>query len=172
MNESELIATIIHTAYTKGDITRRLRMVRGYLEHTYYSTDTHLSLEEFLDSKHATPDDIEAINKYGDAFFQSFNKETMYKLVEAMNEKIKALPSVNIYIPYEATMGEVVKMGKWFRKNVDPNMLVELHTDPTLLGGCAFAWQGIYRDYSLRHYMYKRRGEIAKIISKYVQETG
>lgn len=170
MNDQQLLSTIVASAFTKSDIQRRLRILRGYLEHTFYSTDGHLNLPEYLDSKQISPDDHEAMVAYGDAFYQSFSKDTMYRLLDKLADDMKVLPIINVYIPYEPIPGEVMRLGKWFRKNVDPTMVVELHIDPTLLGGCAFAWQGIYRDYSLRHYMYKRREEISQIIERYARE--
>lgn len=170
MNEQELLTTITKNAYTKSDIQRRLRIFRGYLEHSFYSQENTLSLEDFLDSKQTASDDRSAIVSWGEAFAGAFTKDTMYHLIDMLIERSNDLPEINVYIPYEPVPGEIAKMGSWFRKNVNPAMLVNLHIDPTILGGCAFAWQGIYRDYSLRHYIMKHRDAIVDIIRRYAEE--
>lgn len=167
MTADQLFTTILHTAYTRADLQRRIRLLREFLEKSFYSPEA-TDLTKFLLSKRATTDDIDAFLAWGDSFLDAFNKDNTYKLLNTMSEMIKSIPVISVYIPYEPVPAEVVKLGTWFRRSVGDNILLDIHTDPTLLGGCAFAWKGVYRDYSLRYYMHKRKEEISKIITDYV----
>lgn len=168
MEVQELMFTIIRTAYTKADIQRRIRLLREYLEQTHFTEQQDLDLTKFLLSKRAQTDDIDAFLSWGKGFFDTFTKEKAYTLLNVIGEHMKTLPVISMYIPYEPVPAEVNKLGTWVRRNVDEHVLIDLHTDPSLLGGCAFAWKGTYRDYSLRYYMQKKREEITKIIEEYV----
>lgn len=167
MEIQELMFTIIKTAYTKADIQRRMRLLREYLEQIHF-TGERIDLTKFLLSRRAQTDDIDAFLSWGNEFFDTFTKEKAYPILNAISEHMKTLPVISMYIPYEPVPAEINKLGIWVRRNVDEQVLIDLHTDPTLLGGCAFAWQGTYRDYSLRYYMQKKREEIAKVIQEYV----
>jgi hypothetical protein len=166
METDDYIKIMLPNTFTKADMLRRIRYAREFLEQEYYVSKP--DLPTFLLSKHATTDDMDAMISWGDAFYKSFAKNTMYNLFNTISEKVKKMPAVNMYIPYEPVPAEIVKLGTWFRKNTYPNILIDLHVDYTLLGGCAFAWKGMYRDYSLRYFMQKRRDEIGKLISEYV----
>ncbi len=167
MEVQELKYVVIRTAYTKADIQRRLRLLREYLEQTHFAGED-VELTKFLLSKRAQTDDIDAFLSWGKEFFDAFTKEKAYTLLNVIAEHMKTLPVISMYIPYEPVPAEVNKLGAWIRRNVGELVLIDLHTDPTLLGGCAFAWKGTYRDYSLRYYMQKKRDEITKIIEQYV----
>lgn len=169
MDKTELTEHVIKSAYTRRDVSRRLRLLREYLEQGFFKGDKP-DVTKFLLTRHATTDDIDAFLNWGDAFFGSFDKDSIYKILQTIAENIKKVPAIRLYIPYEPVPAEIIKIGKWFRENVGNRILLDIHTDPSLLGGCAFAWKGIYRDYSLRYYMLKRRDEITKIVSEYVNK--
>ena len=162
-----MILKVVDKTYTKTDIVRRTRFLREYMEKTFFTPEEH-EMTKFLISRQATTEDIDSFLSWGEEFFKTFTRENTYKIVSAINDFAKHMPQVVLYIPYEPVPAETVKLGKWFRKSVHREILMDLHTDPTLLGGCAFVWRGIYRDYSLRYYMLKKREEIHKLISEYV----
>jgi hypothetical protein len=168
MTVEEMTDVIMRTSYNKTDITRRTRLLREYLEQVFYA-GADVDMVKTLLAHQATTDDIEVFLAWGDTFFKSFNKDNMYKVIARIEELVKKMPSIPLYIPYIPVPAEAIKIGKWFRRNVGDKILIDLHTDPTLLGGCAFVWQGTYRDYSLRHYMMKRRKQIQEVINDYVK---
>jgi hypothetical protein len=170
MEISDLSNTVIKNAYTRKDISRRLRFIRELLEQEFFKGDDKPDVTKFLLTRHATTDDIDAFLSFGNDFYKSFNQDNIYKILKSISETIKKLPSIRLYIPYEPVPAEIIKIGKWFRGNVGDQIILDLHADPTLLGGCAFAYRGVYRDYSLRYYMLKKRDEITRLITQYVNK--
>lgn len=169
MDTNELTQEVVKTSFTRRDVSRRLRFIREWLEQEYFKGNKP-DMTKFLLSKRATTDDIDAFISYGENFFKSFNKDTIYKLLHDISELIKKMQVIRLYIPYEPVPAEIIKLGAWFRGNVGNEILLDIHTDKTLLGGCAFAWKGIFRDYSLRYYMHKKRDEITKLVTEYVNK--
>jgi hypothetical protein len=169
MGPEELLIQFLADTYTRKDVGRRLRLLREYFEAGYFTAD-ETEITKFLLSKHATTDDINAFMSWKDGFYRSFTKDSLYHTLNGITDRVKKLPNVVLYIPYEAVPAEIIRIGKWFREHVGPMVIVDLRTDSTLLGGCAFVWKGVYRDYSLRYYMRKKQAEITKIISEYVQK--
>jgi F0F1-type ATP synthase delta subunit len=169
MEVNSLIQKVIDNTYTKNDIARRTRLLREYLEKTFFTPEMN-ELTKFLISRQATTDDIDTFLSWGEEFFKTFSQANIYAILSDIDERVKHAPVVVLYIPYDPVPAETIKLGKWFRRHVHDGILVDLHTDPSLLGGCAFVWKGMYRDYSLRYYMLKKREEIHKLIGEYVEK--
>lgn len=167
MTDEQLLKTIIDSSFVKADVLRRTRIVREYLEQRFYTPGEKKVLKEFLSGGSISPDDAKVVGGWGESFFGSFTKENAYDLLEKVNGHVKDLPTVNLYVPVELGPDEISKVGKWFRENVDKNILIELHVEHATLGGCAFAWNGVYTDYSLRHYLHKRIDKVRKVLTEY-----
>ncbi len=63
---------------------------------------------------------------------------------------IEKLPKVIITLAILLTKEEVRRLGQWFRRNVDPQILLEIRQDHKIIGGCQIIWQGFEGDFSLR----------------------
>lgn len=167
MDETQLLDTILVSTYVKADVLRRLRIVREYLEQRFFTPGEKKDLPGFLTSESIPIEEQTLITGWGSEFFKSFNKENAYDYLQHMTDRVKDLPTVNMYVPIELDRGQTVKIGQWVRVNVDKNALVEFHVDTSVFGGCAFAWNGVYYDYSLRHYMHKKMDAIRKVLDGY-----
>jgi hypothetical protein len=170
MDETQLLDTILASTYVKADVLRRLRIIREYLEQRFFTPGEKKDLPEFLATQNVTTNEKDLIIGWGVAFFTSFNKENAYDYLEHMNTRVKDLPTVNMYVPIGLDSGQTVKIGLWVRANVDKEALVEIHVESTAFGGCAFAWNGVYYDYSLHHYMHKKMDGIRKVLDGFAVE--
>jgi hypothetical protein len=171
MTGDQLLDIILTSTYVKADLLRRLRLVREYLEQRFFTPGEKKDMSSFLASQKVPADEQALINGWGDVFFSSFNKENAYDYLDQMNKRVKDLPTVNIYIPIDLDTGQTKKVGEWVKANVDREALVEFHVDTSVFGGCAFAWNGVYYDYSLKHYMHKKVDAIRKILTEYSEKA-
>jgi hypothetical protein len=60
------------------------------------------------------------------------------------------LPVVTLTLAIHPTAEEIRQLGQWFRQNVDSQILLDIHQDPEIIGGCRLIWQGFEGDFSLR----------------------
>ena len=170
MTEEKLLSMLLRETYTKSDILRRLRLLREYLEFKYFSSERQTDLSYFL-AKHNVPEvDIGVFASFSDEFYASFTKENAYTELTKLSEAVDKQPQIVVLVPYDFGAEEIMRLGRWMRTNIHPQMIIELRNNPTLLGGCAFAYEGYYHDFSLRYYMMKKREEIRAIIAKYADE--
>ncbi len=170
MTEKEMLETILKTGFVKSDVHRRLRILRQYLEQTFFGSGDKKTLADFLVDIGASPDDRQIMLSWGDDFYTTFTKDNAYDLVDSVGSAIKDLPVINVYVPIHLDAEQIARLGSWFRQNVDAHILVEFHRDHATIGGCAFAWQGVYQDYSLRHYLRARGDDIRAIIDRFAGE--
>jgi len=59
-------------------------------------------------------------------------------------------PDITITLAVSLPEKEVRRLGRWFRQNIDPQILLDLRRDPKIIGGCQLIWQGFEGDFSLR----------------------
>ena len=59
---------------------------------------------------------------------------------------MKAVITLAVTLPKK----EIQRLGRWFRENVNPRVVLEVRLDPNLVGGCQIIWQGFEGDFSLR----------------------
>jgi hypothetical protein len=168
MNDQELTDKLLATAYTKGDLLRRLGVMRSFLEQLYF-TPKQLPLKEYLDQRKTSDGDAPALLGLGDQFFSAFNRENVYTMLDLMAKKVSNLPTVVVYLPGEIDSSESEKVGTWMRKNVRNDLLLDLKTDVTMVGGCGVVCEGIWHDLSLRYWMKKKQSQIIETIGKYVE---
>ena len=167
MNNHELLHTILNKAYTKSDALRRLHLLREYLEQSLFSTDSNLTLNDFLDQQNSSDEDYYIMTSWKKSLYNSITQENLYKIINAISEEIKSYPTIIIYLPHKPENKDIKKIGSWFHKNISENILIDIKTDEEKIGGCAFVRNGIYFDYSLHHYIQKNRESILNLINEY-----
>ena len=170
MNDAQLLDTILASSYVKADVLRRLRTVREYLEQQFFTPGEKKNLPAFFESQHIPAEEQAVMKGWGEGFFASFSKENAYDYLESMTKRVKDLPTVNIYVPVELDGEQTTKVGQWIRANIDKNILLDFHVDASSFGGCAFAWNGTYYDYTLTHYMHKKTDAIRKVLDGYAMK--
>lgn len=166
---NKLLPAIIQTTFNKMVAYRRLRLLREYLQQQFFLSEKNESIEDFLAKKGQLPEETTVIKLWFDQFNNQLNPSNYYKILNNIIKDINNLPTITIYIPFALPPREAEKLGRWLRENVHPQVMLELRLDPTVIGGCALAWQGRYKDYSLRRLFKKRRGEILEIIRKVIK---
>ncbi len=170
MTEDQLVTTMLASSFMKADLLRRIRLVREFSEQRFFTPSGKKELPEFYTFANVSEEDQKVLNGWGKDFFSSFTKENAYDLLEKIAAKTKDLPAINLYVPINPDANEAGKLGAWFRANVDKFILIEVHVDSSTFGGCAFAWNGVYYDYSLRHYMHRKMDGIRKVLDEFTKE--
>jgi len=169
MNEKDILTLLLKKSYTKAQIQRRLRILKEFVEHKVYSKTTS-TLSQFLKKEKYNESDIEVLKEMPEEIFKIFDKKNTYNTFNRLTSLLQETKPIEVYIPYEFDDKETEKLGLWFRNNVSDEAILEPHTDPALLGGCAVAMDGVYKNYSLRYYIDKYRDKIRKIIEDNVQK--
>lgn len=166
MTEDQLFETILHDTYTLTDFHRRLKLLRDFLENSFF-TQQRQSYSDFFKKHQISASDLELLSSWGDNFYNSFEQENVYKILKNLEEKIKDIPIVTVYLPLAINSPMPANIGKWFRENIKSIVLLDLKTDYSLVLGAAIVYNGIYRDFSLHYYISKYKDEILSIIGEY-----
>jgi hypothetical protein len=170
MTADTLITTILAHAFTKAEVHRHLWLVRTYLERHWFGGVNGGTLEDFY-AHEGAGDRERAIASALSGDMTSLTKETMYPVLDAAQEKIQSLPFLSVSTPMAADDATVVRIGTWLRKNVHDTIVIDIVTDPNVVGGCAFAYRGYRHDFGLHRSMIKNREKIRGILHDYADKA-
>ena len=171
MNKKNLLlSTVIENTYSKEDIFRRLSILRKFFEHKFYKSG-NISLDSFLSMNNISQPDKQAMMQWKNNLVEFITRENFYNYLNKTYSDIYNIPIVLVYIPYDINNKDIDVLGRWFRDNLHPFVIMEIRKDKNLIGGCAFAWQGVIYNYSLHFFLQKKRDDILNLISNYVHQN-
>lgn len=129
------------------------------------------SLGIFLDENNVGEMLKKSVVSLPDEFFQYFTKDNLNDAIQSLEDEVNNRPKLSLYIPTILPPTEVEKLGRWVRDNIQEGLFVDLEVDTSVVGGCAFVWNGVHHDYSFRYYFDKNRNEIKNLVRTTDNET-
>lgn len=155
---SQILDVILTNTYTLPDLKHRVRILKEVLENRIFGGS---------DLKLAAPDSnwVETLAK---DFLSQFNKDNLYQLFDSMDETINNIPPLVIYLAFEPNEETKAQISQWLRSNLTKKFIFEIKLDPSLIGGAALVWQGVYKDYSLRTKIEVQKEVILTEFKKYI----
>ncbi len=92
------------------------------------------------------------------------------KLIEELGAMRDAAPSLRISFASEPDNAVKQKIVSWFRKEIDPNLLIQVGIQPSIAGGCIVNTNGNRYDFSLRKNILGSTDKFREVLSKKVGE--
>jgi hypothetical protein len=140
--EEKILDKILITTYTMGSLKRRLKALKSRLSEQFYGGDTNIEMVH---------EESNWLNTYGVQFLSDFQKETFYQSIGKIEQLVNQIKPLTIYISFPADEESIKNIGIKVRETYSQKVVIDLKYDPDLIGGCAFIWNGVYRDYSIRN---------------------
>ena len=168
MDILQLQSIILTKTYTKADYLKRVTFIREYLEGKFFKNQK-LNFQQYLIEINCPEYDKVALSRLDDHFFNLFTKDNVYIMVNGLMESLKSLPVLTLYLAIPFDNNLVDSLGFWFRQNLNPELIIDLRTNPALVTGCAYVWNNKYHDLSLSFLLNQNEKIIEKIIESYGQ---
>lgn len=167
-----LLERIKQNTFSQEDMYRRLGVLRECIEYAVYTNTDKTQEEECIEflSKIENQDDADVIKAWGGELFNAFNQQNTSHLLHDLQEKAHAMPLLIVYVPVAFPETEIQKMAVWAREKMDSDMLLEMHIEPTVVGGCAFVWNDTYHDFSFHGRRQEVLDAIAEEMEKYAEK--
>lgn len=109
-------------------------------------------------------EELDWLNSYGIQFLNDFHKESFYQSFTKIEEYVSKLKALTIYLAFEPKEEQAKQIGSWVRDLYSQKMVIDFKYDPELIGGSAFIWNGIYKDYSIRS---RIQGDKERLLSSF-----
>jgi hypothetical protein len=140
--EEKILDKILITTYTLSSLKRRLKALKSRLSEQYYGGDTNKEMVE---------DEKLWLNTYGVQFLSEFQKETFYQTMGKIEQLVQKITPFTIYLAFEPAEEQVNQIGTKVREMFTQKLIIDIKLDPEIIGGSAFIWNGVYKDYSIRN---------------------
>jgi len=168
-----MLQKILVYTFTKADFYRDIDALQEALERSFFSGDGRGDAREVHAYLSAKQDpSASRVEKWGDAVISAFNRENLYERISDLKVKVEELPALVLYVPVLLEENEIESIGGWFRESVDQNGILEVIIDADALGGCMFAWRGVFYDFSLNHFLEVKQNDIRALINAHNTHNG
>jgi len=158
---------MLQNTYTTDDLIERLGLMRKYYDVRLFKGGDTAVLGDVLQTD-CDENTLHALETWVNAFDnQDIQPLVVYEALDTVQEDLGGIPALTLYVPVRFTPVQIEGLGKWFRENVQPNILLSIHIDPRATGGCGFIWKDTYHDFSLRYYINKEQKAITSMFNKY-----
>lgn len=170
-----LPATILKNTYSVTDLYTRLDMLQRFFEHYFFESGEpkgergKLFSEFYKDADADVRFHVDAVAVWDGTAFESFTEQNLHARMQELKQAIAAVPMLTLYVPAHFTSAQIEPIGIWCRAYVQSNVLLDLHVDPDVVGGCAFVHNNAYHDISFSYFVEKERAALMQLVQKYVE---
>ncbi|KKR80568.1 MAG: hypothetical protein UU73_C0007G0023 [Candidatus Daviesbacteria bacterium GW2011_GWA1_41_61] len=161
--EQQLLNLILTSTFTRVQALRRLRTLREVVIRKFFSQANTPSLKE------ASGEEAGWISSLPADFFKGFNDKNIYQLFNTIEEEIKNIRPLTIFVPVDLPQEETEKLGKHLRSAYGEKFMMDLKIDPSLIAGARLIWNGLARDYSLRQRITDNQQTILAALKQYIK---
>lgn len=152
-----ILNIILKDIYTQTLLKHRLNVLKSYLIQSFFGNQAGAFAQV----------DLSWLKSLPPGLYQNFNKDNVYKIFSDLEKQVSSLKTLTIYLTFEPDDLSLSQMGNFARKLFGNSLLLDVKYDPSLIAGTAFAWKGVYKDYSLRAKIGSRKTEILESFKKY-----
>lgn len=160
--EEQFYSAILTDTYTARKLQKRLRVLKGFLLGKLFNApQSESDQSELLEEKEW----FDGIDKQ---LLDQIDKDSVYQLFTNLENKIKQIRLLTIYIAFEMPKDEITRLGRTLRHVYGNDFLFDIKFDPNIIAGAAFVWQGVYKDYSIRSLIDQHKQDILSEFRHYV----
>jgi hypothetical protein len=166
----KIIQAFFHQTFSQADARRRVALLEMAVEKALYTQGVQKSIADVVGELSRQPVDTAALTAFLASVTLPKDTTDMKKLMEAIREAILTRPSVVLAVPFDPTPEQTSAYGTWFRANVQPDILLNINFDASVVGGCSITWQGKQVTYDLEYLIKQKRNEIVAVVDQFVEK--
>lgn len=166
----QVVTIVLENTFTTDDLSERLALLKAYLQLRLFGDDADRkhSLESFFTEQSVPNATQHALKEWLDVFDErKLTLKTVYDSLDDVEEEVKGIPQVTLYVPKVLSNESYGKLCTWFRTNVQQNLLLSVRVDVAVTGGCGVVWNNVYHDLSFRYFMRKHKKDIVNMFETY-----
>jgi hypothetical protein len=92
------------------------------------------------------------------------DQDSLDKLIETLEDYADNAPRVSVTLAAPPSVGIKKELISWFRKNLDPDMLVDFRFNSTILGGMVVRYGSHIFDWSFRRQILESRQKFPEVL--------
>lgn len=153
-----LLDNILSNTLTQSQLMRKLKVLNIYLQSKLFVIDGSINSLSSEETNWLSSLDQNLLNQ--------INKDNFHDFFSKLEQQARTISPLILYLAFQPPDEEVIKLGERLRKDYGKNFLFEIKVDPSLLAGCALAWRGVYKDYSLKSKIAANKEQLTSIFNQ------
>lgn len=162
VNRDNLLEKILENTYTLDVLKKRVKALRQKVNIELFNLK--------IDPKRQDNEHAAWLDSLGKDFFKVFTREDFQQVFEALDKQISEIQPLVIYFSFDPGPSQIILIGGLLRQDLGKNFIFDIKLDYSLLGGCAFVWKGIYKDYSIKAKLALNREKILESFRNFLQQ--
>lgn len=156
---NDLLNIILNDTFTQTGLKHNLLILRAFLSQKIFGSQSQFA-----------PNDLNWLNTLPENFYQQFNSQNAYQLLEELTKQTQKITPLVVYLAFETDKGTVAQICSFARQTFQkPDLILDIKVNPLLIAGCSLSWKGVYKDYSLKSKIDERKDEILQSFKKFLQ---
>lgn len=165
----DLIGLFFQHTFTQTDARRRIGTLEQVLEQALFVQGKGKTVQQLVSELSKTPEDAQALTMFLGSIQLPTETSQVKKILEQLRLAVVERPSVVLAVPFEPTQEQIGAYGEWFRTHVHKDIVLNIHMDASVVGGCSITWQGKQVTYDLAYLIKQKRSEIVAVVDKFVE---
>lgn len=162
VNRDNLLEKILENTYTLDVLKKRVKALRQKVNIELFNLK--------IDPKRQDNEHAAWLNSLGKDFFKVFTREDFQQVFETLDKQISEIQPLVIYFSFDPGPSQIILIGGLLRQDLGKNFIFDIKLDYSLLGGCAFVWKGVYKDYSIKAKLALNREKILESFRNFLQQ--
>lgn len=162
--EQQFLSEILKDTFTLDSFKKRFLVLKLILQKKIYNSEESKESEDSPDKSK----DEEWAESFDKKLLNQVTNENFKSITEYVNQYIEGASLLSIYFVFIPDGAQIKEIGEWLRKNLNnPNLIFDVKVDPGLIGGCAIAYKGVFKDYSLKARIEGNKEKLMEEFRKY-----
>jgi hypothetical protein len=170
MDTDQLSSAFLAGTYTQADARRRINILEVLLEKSLYGQQEAMPLATVLTTADMKDTDRASLVNFINRVKLPKDHTALKKIITSLKDGVNTCPVATLTVSFEPSPEQITEYGEWFRKNVNPNVLLTFIYSAAVVGGCSVAWQGKQVTYDLEYLIKQKRAEIISVVNSYVEK--
>lgn len=156
--EEKILDEILKTTFTLDSLKKRFLVLKLKMESKIYSSEDKKLKEE----------DVEWLKSFDEKTLEAVSGKQFPETIKFIENFINGINKLTIYFVFLPTEAQLKEIGTYLREGLkNPRLVFDLKIDPNLIGGCALAYNGVYKDYSLKGKISANKEKLVEEFRKY-----
>lgn len=171
--EQKILDELLKDTFTLEVLRKRYQVLKRKIEGDIYHQEGELRVKNHessgLDGAELRTES--QLEKFDESLLKGIKSSEYSKISEYIENFIRNLEALSIYFVFMPDEKQIKEVGNWLRGNLkNPRLIFQVKVDPALIGGCAIAYKGVYKDYSLRSRIGENKSKLIEEFRKYFRQ--
>ncbi len=157
--------------YVRSHLLYRISLLGEFFDFIFFTENASIidysSIDRFVSQREESQQDADFLKTLPQTFMDIFTRDSFHEKLHDMSEELQKLPTLSLTVPVKFQFEQTDVIGKWVRKVIGNDVMLDISIDTDVSVGCRFVWKDVLHDFSLEHYRHLHEKELHTRLESY-----